>query len=76
MTEQRLEELFQEIIEIYEERQEEEADEYNDGDIGNYEPTFASVMTFEEKGVLTNNRGLVIKTQGGKEFQVTIVRSR
>ena len=76
MTEQRLEELFQEIIEIYEERQEEEADVYNDSDVSNYEPTFASVMTFEEKGVLTNDRGLVIKMQDGKEFQVTLVRSR
>ena len=76
MTEQKLEVLFQEIIEIYEELQEEEANEYNDGDISNYEPTFASVMTFEEKGVLTNNRGLAIKTRDGKEFQVTIVRSQ
>ena len=76
MTEQRLEELFQEIIGIYEERQEEEADEYNDSDISDYEPTFASVMTFEEIGLLTSNRGLVIKTQDLKEFQVSIARSR
>jgi hypothetical protein len=34
------------------------------------------VSTFEEQGVLTNNKGLVIKTADGSEFQVTIVRSR
>ena len=76
MTEQRLEELLQEIIDIYEEHQEEEADECNDSDISEYEPTFTCVMTFGEKGVLTNDRGLVVKTQDGREFQITIVRSR
>jgi hypothetical protein len=34
------------------------------------------VSTFEEQGVLTYNKGLVIKTADGSEFQVTIVRSR
>ena len=32
------------------------------------------VNTFEERGVLTQNRGLVIETEG-REFQITIVRS-
>ena len=31
--------------------------------------------TFEEHGVLTNNRGLVIELENGQEFQVTIVES-
>lgn len=34
------------------------------------------VATFEDAGVLTMNRGLVITTHGGREYQVTIVRSR
>lgn len=32
------------------------------------------INTFEERGVLTQNRGLVIETEG-REFQITIVRS-
>lgn len=33
------------------------------------------VGTFEDRGVLTMNRGLVVRV-GRQEFQVTIVRSR
>ena len=35
-----------------------------------------SVQTFEEAGVLTNNKGLVIRMKDHREFQVTIVQSR
>lgn len=34
------------------------------------------VRTFEEDGVLTYNKGLVITTEDGSEFQITIVQSR
>lgn len=34
------------------------------------------VATFEEEGVLTYNRGLVLQFPSGEEFQITIVRSR
>lgn len=34
------------------------------------------VDTFESAGLLTNDEGLVIKFQNGKEFQVTIKRSK
>jgi hypothetical protein len=34
------------------------------------------VRTFEDAGVMTYQRGLVIRTCEGSEFQVTIVRSR
>ncbi len=33
-------------------------------------------LTFEEVGLLTSNRGLVVRMADGAEFQVTIVRSR
>lgn len=33
------------------------------------------ILTYEEAGVLTTNRGLVLRTPEGDEFQVTIVRS-
>ena len=34
------------------------------------------VSTFEEAGVLTCNRGVVVQTNDGAELQVTIVQSR
>lgn len=34
------------------------------------------VGTFEEKGVLTNNKGIVLRLQDGREFQISIVQSR
>jgi hypothetical protein len=34
-----------------------------------------SVETFEERGVLTNNRGLVLTLPNNQEFQITIVES-
>lgn len=33
------------------------------------------VSTYEEDGVLTRNRGLVIKFKNGDEFQICIVQS-
>jgi hypothetical protein len=36
----------------------------------------ASVQTFQEAGVLTQNKGLVVRLQDGKEFQINIVQSR
>jgi hypothetical protein len=38
-------------------------------------PLTESVRTFEEAGVLGSN-GLVVRTACGREFQVTVVRSR
>ena len=38
--------------------------------------TFAAVRSYEEAGVLTNNAGLVLRMPDGREFQLTIVRSR
>jgi hypothetical protein len=34
-----------------------------------------SILTFEEAGMLTKNKGLVTRTRDGDEFQITIVRS-
>ena len=36
----------------------------------------ARVSTFEDVGMLTRNRGLVVRLQNGAEFQLTIVQSR
>lgn len=35
-----------------------------------------SILTFEEAGMLTNDKGLVIRTCDGSEFQITIIQSR
>ena len=35
-----------------------------------------SATTFEEAGVLTTNKGLVLRMEDGSEYQLTIVRSR
>ncbi len=35
-----------------------------------------AVRTFEEEGVLTMNKGLVLRFPDGSEYQLTIVRSR
>ena len=34
------------------------------------------VSTFEEAGVLTTNKGLVVRMKDRREFQITIVQSR
>ena len=39
-------------------------------------PEVARVQTFEEAGLLTGNRGVVVRTRDNREFQVTVVKSR
>jgi len=39
-------------------------------------PEVAKVRTFEEAGVLTSNRGVVVRADDGGEFQISIVQSR
>ena len=43
---------------------------------GEAAPEIRRVQTFEEAGVLTNNRGLVVRTEDGREFQVSIIQNR
>ena len=35
-----------------------------------------SILTFEEAGMLTRDSGLVVQTNDGSEFQITVVKSR
>ena len=37
---------------------------------------FSSVLPYWEAGMMTRNKGLVVSTFSGDEFQITIVRSR
>lgn len=34
------------------------------------------IVTFEERGLMTKNHGLILKLSNGQEFQLTIVRSK
>ena len=34
------------------------------------------VQTYDEAGILTNNKGLVLRMKDGAEFQLTLVKSR
>ena len=36
----------------------------------------ADVRTYRESGVMTNNKGLVVRLEDGSEFQIQIVKSR
>jgi len=56
-------------------------------EIAGYDPDFednfamdefkeVEVSTFFEAGILTNNKGLVLKLRNGKEFQLTIIQSK
>ena len=50
-------------------------DDYASGEALNIEQV-RRVQTFEDLGVLTNNRGVVVTMKDGSEFQLTIVQSR
>lgn len=39
-------------------------------------PEIRRVETFEDAGLLTDNRGLVVRTADGGEFEITIVQRR
>ena len=54
---------------------------YDDENAGDFEEEMrpfrdCAVDTYERAGILTNNRGLVVRMTDGSEFQVTIVQSR
>ena len=37
---------------------------------------FKSVRTFDSVGMMTRNKGLVVRMKDGSEFQLTIVKSK
>ena len=36
----------------------------------------ATTESYRDAGILTRNKGLVVRTEDGSKFQVTVVRSR
>ena len=53
-----------------------EALEFADDDDNGGIPELDSVYTFEQEGLLTRNKGLIVNMADGSQFQVTIVKSR
>lgn len=43
-------------------------------DIDEHDSLISSVNTFREAGMLTMNEGLVVRTDDGSEFQLTIAK--
>jgi hypothetical protein len=64
MTEQEMENYLAEAIELR------NADE--DFDL----ESSIRILTYEEAGIMTYNKGLVLQTPDGDKFQITIVKSR
>lgn len=67
MTEKKLEGLIMQALDFYNEEL---------GEMEGDSADIINIRTFEEAGVLTSNKGLVISIEGGREFQLTIVQSR
>ena len=42
----------------------------------NEDGEITSMETFEERGLMTSNNGIVIKMRDDSEFQITIVKSK
>ncbi len=49
---------------------------YSDDGGGDGETTVKDVSTFEQAGILSDNRGVVLKMTDGTEFQISIVQSK
>jgi hypothetical protein len=50
--------------------------DYREDDNDTTEPVPSSVRTFSSLGILTKNKGLVVRMSDGSEFQLTIVQSK
>ena len=48
----------------------------NHADLHGESPVFARIVTYADAGMLTRDAGLLVRTSGGDEFQVTIVQTR
>ncbi len=67
MTEKKFEEVLQRIL------GDAEPEAFGvEEDDANY---LRDVVTYDEAGVLTRNKGLVVRLETGDEFQITIVQS-
>ncbi len=68
MTEQELQDLLQALLTSA-------SVMLDDPDAEDEEHFIKSVQTFEEARIFTHDKGLVVTTGDGREFQITIVRT-
>jgi len=73
MTERELQDALQALTQELIERQD---DEDEGSDLADYLAGIDAVATFDDVGLLTGNKGVVLTFADGSEFQLTIVRSR
>ena len=72
MDDQRLQNVLRELLNLL-------IDERDDPDLADLAGPLEGVRdvrTFDEAGVLTTDKGLVVECDNGTEYQLTIVRSR
>jgi hypothetical protein len=53
-----------------------EQEEGHVAEVYDEESTISEVATFNDRGIMTTNKGIVLSFADGSEFQITIVRSR
>ena len=76
MTEQRFQDCLYMLLESISDN------DFADEDGDSLWPIFTSsdniseVRSFDDEGMLTNNKGLVVRLKRGSEFQLTIVKSK
>jgi hypothetical protein len=68
MTEQKLQDLLQALLTGL-------PAAFNDSATAEKEDLIESVRTFKEASIFTHDKGLVVTTGDGKEYQITIVRT-
>jgi hypothetical protein len=76
MDEQTFEDALVELFQAFDFMDDEDRQEVRDSLGVETLPDVAAVETFNGAGVLTMNKGLVLRMADGSEFQLTIVRSR
>jgi len=74
MTDRKLQDGLREILEEIINAQGDEDDEL--AELAEMLPGVDRVSTFDDEGVLTTDKGLIIEFEDGTAFQVTIIRSR
>lgn len=74
MTEERFQEMLQALIDEISYLDETDRQEYSLEDYADLQD--ADTRSFEQSGLLTNNKGIVVSLSDGSEFQLTIIRSK
>lgn len=74
MKTRELQDLLRDVLEELVDARGDEDDELHE--LAERTGTISDISTFEDVAMLSGNKGLVIETDDGDEFQLTIVRCR